>query len=170
MDLKEGASIPAGCEIYSMKPVCLAKIAGFRGITLTRRGFYRIERCKTAHLHQKSRQNSLYGRYYHASHSSLKLFEAGNSNFLCASVVTLRRLSFTQCFHIQRACWAHFTLLGFLRRWRCRCASHQSDGYHHSTEILHYHFYYRLVCWSVLLLRFVGNRNIVRISLRHHKM
>ncbi|EDW0415746.1 hypothetical protein HU02_001434 [Salmonella enterica subsp. enterica serovar Chandans] len=30
---KEGASIPAGCEIYSMKPVCLAKIAGFRGIT-----------------------------------------------------------------------------------------------------------------------------------------
>ncbi|MBT0879649.1 hypothetical protein KJQ97_09465, partial [Campylobacter sp. 2018MI01] len=33
VDLKEGASIPAGCEIYSMKPVCLAKIAGFRGIT-----------------------------------------------------------------------------------------------------------------------------------------
>ncbi|ALQ44295.1 hypothetical protein ATN83_0164 [Raoultella ornithinolytica] len=33
MDLKEGISIPAGCEIYSTKRRCLNKIAEINAIT-----------------------------------------------------------------------------------------------------------------------------------------
>ncbi len=101
----------AGCEIYSMKPVCLAKLPDFAASP--GRGFYRQK--DKLPICIKSRQNSLYGGIYPASRSS-----PGNCSkpvtaiFLCASVVTLRRPGLLHnASHIQRACWAHFTLLGF---------------------------------------------------------
>ncbi len=129
-----------------------------------------VKRCKTAHLHQ-STDKTLYGKYYHTHLIAPELFETGNSNFLCASIVTLRRLSFYTIKLPYPACvlGSLFTLLGFLRTVAVSLRIPPERWLSSQNRNTSLSFYYRLVCWSVLLLRLQGSRHIVRISLRHHK-